>query len=476
MRRIFRVTLIASVAVAIIAQDRGGSAQAAPPVVPGAPNSFGMTTRAAYACGTTPTIYRVTNLANSGTGSLRAALQATTPRVVIFEISGYIDLSSDVTVNSPCLTVAGQTAPSPGITVRMVPGSSEAMFLINTHDVLMQHLRIRPGGTTCTSGIQVAGGNQANIVFDHMSLSWAQDENLAFNGTNGQPTNASVWRSIAAEGLYEAPGSAGCTGGGLGNGHGILMSAGSKTVFVGQTLFSTNFERNPYSQGDTQTVLVNNLVYQWHGPWGFFYANYDGGNNTSPWTSTAVGNRFIAGPDTASSPSDPGYLFVYSNAYGAPPGNTIYRSDNTLADLGANLYEEANLLPYDPNVGSPPPQTPLPSGYTLLPSASVETTVLANAGARPADRDAVDARIVQNVSNRTGDFISQPSDVGGYPILTVNTRALTLPANPHGDGGTGGYTTLEVWLHAYACTVEGSSSPSCPGSGPSVPTNLHILP
>ncbi len=455
--------LVLVVALAIVAVS-GGRAQSPLLIVPGAPNSFGMTTRAAYGCGSNPTIYRVTTLADSGAGSLRAALLATTPRVVIFEVSGYIDISSDVVVTSPCLTVAGQTAPSPGITVRMVPGASEAMFLINTHDVLIQHLRIRPGSTTCNSGIQAYGGSQYNIVLDHMSFSWAQDENIAFNGTNGQQTNASIWRSITAEGLFEAPGSASCGGGGLANGHGLLQYAGSKNVFVGQTLFSTNFERNPYPQGDTQSVLVNNLIYQWSGPWGFFFANYGG----SPWTATAVGNRFIAGPNTASS-SSPGYMFVYSNAFGTPSGNKIYRSDNTLANPSGILFDEANLLPYDPKVASPPATTPLPAGYTALGSAQVETTVLANAGARPADRDAVDARIVQNVRNRSGNFISQPSDVGGYPALAVNVRSLTLPGNMHTVSASG-YTNLELWLQNYAASVEGSA----PASAPAPPTNLVI--
>src|SRR6476659_10155603 len=81
--------------------------QSGVPVVPGG-FGFGMQTRAAYGGSVAPTVYRVTNLNDSGAGSLRAALTASGPRVVIFEISGYIDLQSPIVVTSPYLTVAGQ--------------------------------------------------------------------------------------------------------------------------------------------------------------------------------------------------------------------------------------------------------------------------------------------------------------------------------------------------------------------------------
>src|ERR1043166_1194378 len=87
------------------------SAVSAQPVVPGGAG-YGMETRAAYGAGSDPTIYRVTNLNDSGRQSLREALEATGPRIVIFEISGTITLNSEIGINSPYLTVAGQTAPS----------------------------------------------------------------------------------------------------------------------------------------------------------------------------------------------------------------------------------------------------------------------------------------------------------------------------------------------------------------------------
>src|SRR5205823_2628224 len=112
------------------------------PVFPGA-MGFGTTT----AAGRGGAILRVTNLNDAGAGSLRAALEATGPRAVIFEVGGMIDLSDDIYITSPYLTVAGQTAPSPGITLRY------AGLQIQTHDVLVQHLRIRVGDLVTPSSL-----------------------------------------------------------------------------------------------------------------------------------------------------------------------------------------------------------------------------------------------------------------------------------------------------------------------------------
>lgn len=452
------------------------------PVIPGAPLSPGMETRAAYACGSNPTVYHITSLANSGAGTFRNALEASGPRVVVFERSGYIDLSSDLTITNPCLTVAGQTAPSPGITIRTTGGfGSEAMILINAHDVLFQHFAIRPGSTTCNSGVQVYGGNQQYIVFDHMSFSWGADENLAFSWTLGQSTDAVVYKSILAEGLYRAPGTDACSGGGFSNGHGILIAAEAGRVAIIQSLFASNFERNPYMQGGTKATIVNNLIYQWHGPWGIFFnnANVSSDGHTGPWFSSAVGNRFVKGPHSTDAGDPSAYTFVYSiNDFGAVDGNKIYKSDNTVANQdGTVVTIDANQYAYDPVVGTPPAEAPMPTGLTPLSSLAVEAYVLAHAGARPdpAFRDAVDTRIAAYVTARGGNFVSQPSDVGGYPTLAVNTRTLTEPASPHVNSGNG-YTNLEIWLQGYASIVEGTGPPVDPtGPGDVAPATGTVI-
>jgi hypothetical protein len=459
-----------------------GYAQSSLPVVPGAAG-YGMNTRAAYACGTSPTIYRVTNLNDSGTGSLREALTASGPRVVIFETSGYINISSSIYVNNPCVTVAGQTAPSPGITVRMVPGAgaTDAMFLINTHDVLFQHFRVRPGwgsgmgDSICNSGIQLYGGGEYNVVMDHMSFSWAQDENFMFGyGTsqNGGLTNATVWRSIIAEGLVAAPESGSCGGGGTSGGHGI-GSGPTKRVAIVQSLLAHNRERNPW-MSNAWALLVNNVTYNWAGIWGHVFSDSTEVGYPGTIQVSAIGNRFIVGPNSEGL----NYVYYFERFGGTAntSGHAAYLSDNTVDQASfpsVAVSAFVNKLAYDPRVGSPPSGAPLPSGLSPLSSGSVESFVLANAGARPLDRDAVDQRIVRDVQTRTGRAPSTPSDVGGYPTLSVNRRSLTVPSNPNAVTSSG-YTNLEKWLHGYAAAVETGAEISAP-QGPPPPTGVRIV-
>lgn len=447
------------------------------PVVPGAPNSPGMDTRAAYCGGTNPTVYRVTKLADDGTsGTLRTAMEASGNRVVIFEISGEIVLQgSDIVVTSPCMTVAGQTAPSPGITVR------HWGIQLNAHDILLQHFRIRRGQSsgdiTCGNNLEIWGNNAYNIVVDHMSTSWGQDEGIVVLNTS-RDSNTVIWRSIMSEGLYftygtgpneQYPGSPACGGGGASGGHGLLVYVETKGVTVAQSVFAKNHERNPNVQGGTSLVFLNNLIYGWRGLEGVLFVNFDGGGGFGNiWKASVVGNRFIASAATPQNDDlSPGsaYRFVYSANGGSPSGNEIYRSDNTIANPNGSISDEGNFLSYNPNVGSPPTLAPLPSGYSALASTAVEANANANAGARPVDRDSVDTRIFSEITARASSvaFIEFPADVGGWPTLAANTRPLTPPSNPNGDDDADGYTNLEEWLQSYSALVE---SPDAAPPGP----------
>ena len=94
------------------------------------------------------------------------------------------------------------------------------------------------------------------------------------------------------------------------------------------------------------------------------------------------------------------------------------------------------------------------SGLRIRPVEEVREWVLSNAGARPADRDPVDNRVVNSVSQRVGNIPQSQEDVGGWPVLDENHRTLTAPEEPNGDADGDGYTNLEEWLHASAADVE----------------------
>jgi hypothetical protein len=426
------------------------------PVVPGA-YGYGMQTRAAYGCGTTPAVMTVTNLNDSGAGSLRAAAEATVPRVVVFEVGGYVDLNDMIRVQSPCITVAGQTGPSPGITLRKYG------IEVITHDVLLQHIRVRPGewgqwkADNC--GIIAYGGNTYNIVLDHVSVSWGPDENIAADTYYSGDMNMTVWRSIAAEGL-DHPASATDS-----PSHGILVMQKSRKVAIIQNIMITNRERNPFMHGETSTAIINNVIYNAFAYWHFFFANvnWDGGV-AGPWHSSIIENRAIGGANTDDDPSAAqGWLFQLDKTNGVnTTGNKLYRSGNTVEnaqpfpfDACASLapHSSCNEMDYDPTVVSAPTEAPISDFPTPMLSTDVEAFLKQHAGARPLDRDPIDARLMSDLTARTARGYRPHQDAyGGYPVMASTRRALTIPADPHTVTASG-YTNLEDWLHGLAAAV-----------------------
>ena len=142
-------------------------------------------------------IFKVSNLNRSGEGSLAHALEQTGPRIIVFEVGGIINLEgSSLRIENPFVTIAGQTAPSPGITI--IKGG----IRISTHDVIIQHLRVRPGeaGHSKISGWEIDGiaANGYRIVIDHCSVSWATDENISPSGPRFEGESLDDWRQNTA--------------------------------------------------------------------------------------------------------------------------------------------------------------------------------------------------------------------------------------------------------------------------------------
>jgi hypothetical protein len=205
-------------------------------------------------------------------------------------------------------------------------------------------------------------------------------------------------------------------------------------------LFAHNKDRNPRITGDTNVAAVNNVFYNGGKPY-WFDVDLGSHGATGPHALSVVGNVFIEGPNT------PHYAWPIQVDSTCKSGTKIYQSDN-VADGGILK----NNTSFDPKTSSPPVWH-----KSLKPRAgnTVEDAVLANVGARPADRDAVDKRLANEVRSRGGSIIDSTSEVGGWPNLAKNTRTFTIPSNPSGDDDGDGYTNVEEILHQMAAQVEG---------------------
>jgi pectate lyase len=117
-------------------------------------------------------VYELTNLYDSGEGSLRAAIEAEEPRMVVFRMSGTIKLKSRLEINNPYITIAGQTAPGDGICLKNYKLS------ITANDVIVRYLRIRRGNESGKSNDVLGVGKAKNVIVDHFSISWGTDETV----------------------------------------------------------------------------------------------------------------------------------------------------------------------------------------------------------------------------------------------------------------------------------------------------------
>ena len=377
-------------------------------------------------------VIRVTSLAESGAGSLREALDTAGPRIVVFEVGGVIDLQQiDLSISEPFITVAGQTAPSPGITI--IKGG----LSIRTHDVLMQHVSIRPGDAGQPKGsgwepdgISTSGGDAFNIVIDHCSLTWAVDENLSASGPRTEGPDATSHRitfshCIIAEGLDDSSHSKGP------HSKGSLIHDFVRDVSIIGCLYAHNDQRNPYFKAFTTGVIVNNVIYN-PGTSAIllFYvpSEWDGtGLTPENGQFSIVGNVLYHGVDTR---TGLGMIGPYSGmricTTMLPGTKTVFEAE--IAYLSVVQLDEPPVWP---------------EGLVSRSECGSDTTewVLQNAGARPGDRDPIDARIVATVRDNTGGIIDSQDDVGGYPTYSPTTRELMVPEDPN---------DVDAWLASFS--------------------------
>ena len=404
--------------------DSSYTTHSALPVFPGAVG-FGSETIA----GRGGMVIKVTNLNAAGNGSLKAALDLSIPRVVIFEVAGTIELHEDLFIRNPYITLAGQSAPSPGITIR------GASITILTHDVLIQHIRIRVGddqdgpAKEDRDALKIHNNYKQthNVIIDHCSFSWSIDENVSI--AHPGIYNVSLLNCIISEGLYiaghpEYPE-------GTPHSKGLMTGPGVTNVTIYGNLFAHNHQRN-IQVGDPSSKNieeVNNLIYNW----GSTAADTYGDLNV-------IGNLFIAGPDTEG-PS------IQTRSRQAK----LYASDN----IGA-VWRQGSIPSGEPVTHSGIAES------EIMPSSKVYDYVIHNSGSRPSDRDDVDKRIIHEVKSGTGSFKNSVAEAGGWPDLGQHRRSVNMeipgvgpiPSKPKADRDGDGYTDVEEWLHKLSSMLD----------------------
>ncbi len=391
-------------------------------------------------------IMQVTNLNASGPGSLRSCMEGSGPRTCVFAVSGVIELTDDLQIREPYITVAGQTAPPPGVSIH------GAGIRIRASDVLVQHLRIRvgdrPGGPPTNDRDAIAIVNSSDpperIVIDHCSLAFSSDEMLSVWFDAGDITIVDSIMGYPLHDSIHVDEGATTTDP---HGYGPLFGEWGARVYLARSLLAHMFRRNPRSL-TKELVFANNVVLNW-GALGLQMLSQ---NQTT--SNTVVGNAFLPGADTL----DRKPILVTPVS-----GSKVFLEDNSLdGSAPSEAWDLAEVGTDGTRVDTPP--------TSLVPeTVSVERVpqqLEQSVGAWPGYRDAVDAALAEQVAAGGGQIINcvEPDgsarcmkNAGGWPTLRESRRDVAVPPNPFGDDSGDGYTNLENWMHVQSAMAAGAT-------------------
>ncbi len=411
-------------------------------------------------------VIEVTNLNDAGPGSLRAAIENSSTRTIVFRVSGTIYLKSTLNINYGNVTIAGQTAPGDGITL------AGYNFRVKANNVIIRYIRVRLGDKELQEADAFTCTGQSNIIIDHCSFSWSVDE--AASAYSNQ--NFTMQWCIISESLYNSIHSKGA------HGYGGIWG-GSRASFH-HNLFAHHTSRNPrfngarYNSGSWQEIVDyrNNVIYNWG-----FNSAYGGEPSEIDGIKASinmVGNYYKAGPATSTgsiryrivSPDPQGteysYWYIDSNYVDGYPNATQDNWTYGVQNVTAAIKEQIKST------------SPFPFDITTHHTAEeAYAAVLLNAGATLPRRDTIDRRIIYEVENGVAFYggsygagkgiIDSQEDVGGWPKLfsapatadrdhdgmpdqweTDNGLDPDNPADRNGDNDGNGYTNLEEYLNS----------------------------
>lgn len=440
-------------------------------------------------------VYQVTNLLDTGPGSLRACVEASGPRTCIPRVSGDIFLNSELRIVNPYFTYAGQAGPGQGIQLRHGNNLRHGIS-VGTHDVVIRHLTIRLGPTVqksdipnCIGILPQAGNVPQNLVFDHISCAWATDQLMALSPDTDKITFS--W-SIFDSGLNKSTH--------VQSSHSKGPNIRSCGVTMVGNLISNSVIRNPnntcgYDDGTGvfrpttggivgENEFRNNVVFNGQDA----FLDYWNGRGVS-WLNV-VGNVFIKGPNTKAKLIAAHSIYPVDawdqSGRTVPSGTTepqnLCLQDNIAENFpatfigGAPLYgvlnpNDAHLVRSTDCVNNPVGRVGDLRGITgpVLPSSEVKEAVFERVGAFYWNRNTADARLIANTAAGIGAIIDHPNQAGGWPILQTGTPSvdsdndgmpnefeLRFGLNPNnandrnGDLDSDGFTNLEEYLSEAA--------------------------
>jgi len=430
----------------------------------------------------------VTSLADHGPGTLRDACEQGGARIVVFNVAGIIHLENPISIKAPYITIEGQSAPGDGICI-----AGETVW-IDTHDAIVRFMRFRRGATDVTRRDDAFGGNPVgNIMIDHVSGSWGLDETISMyrhvydrKGAKQAklPTvNITIQNSISAESLDTYN-------------HAFGSTIGGHNSMFARNLWANNVARNPSVGMDGDFNFANNVIFNW------WNRSADGGDNLSLFNF--INNYYKPGPITPKdkpighrilkpeSGRDPKNKALFGRVYA--DGNIVDGDDKVTKnnwDGGIQIGELPDAGRYTDSIKALTP-FPMPK-VTIIPTKEAYEYVLENAGAILPKRDAVDARIVNdvrtgvisyvpNTDNSNGKqwvkhrlpddsykqgIITDVNQVGGYPEYKgtpykdsdgdgmPDEYEIKHGLNPHDAKDAyafpkngGGYTNIEIYLNS----------------------------
>lgn len=405
----------------------------------------------------------VVNTEDSGSGSLRACINAAGPRNCVFRTGGTITLKSPLIVRSPFITIAGETAPGGGIAIRNSDTQLDPSLKILTNDVIIRHIRVRPGphmvSSCCSGALGLYTPAARNIMLDHISASWGSDETI-----DSEYANDFTWQwGLVGEPLLRG-------GPGKKDRARNMLFTRSGNVTVHHTLFTTGKFRNPQIElmaTGAVADVVNNVMYspEWE-----YIVSF--GDRRTHIKANVVGNYKIQGRNSINDhlvhlfeEGGLGFSIFLSDNYDEP-----YRMQSNEPEDSVLMAEQRKYVVATRHF-APPVRTTSPQ--------QAYEDVLANAGATKPMRDAVDVRLLNEVKSRTGKLLrNDPLKVGGWPELAAGVPypdtdhdgisdewelerglnpkdAADGPADSNGDG----WTNFEEFLHLLAGDPVAAHSP-----------------